>query len=251
MINMRVGQVIQTKIESLIFAVAITIASLVIAGSKANAARRSPKGAIMKLLNKFAARAALATSVMAAATLVSFAASASTVSYSDNGAYQQSIGDNLGTLFDQLTLGAVVGGTTNGGTTLLNPVTFNVGVNSCCIYDKTGTISESLTVGGITQTINLPYNIHIDYADTITFIGGETITVPGWQFVVNPLTLGPNGVGSFPYFLTATVTQLTGFSALDATTPLPAALPLFATGLGALGLLGWRKKRKAAAFAAA
>jgi hypothetical protein len=28
------------------------------------------------------------------------------------------------------------------------------------------------------------------------------------------------------------------------TTPLPAALPLFATGLGALGLLGWRRKRK-------
>jgi len=33
-------------------------------------------------------------------------------------------------------------------------------------------------------------------------------------------------------------------------TPLPAALPLFATGLGALVLLGWRKKRKAAALAA-
>jgi hypothetical protein len=36
--------------------------------------------------------------------------------------------------------------------------------------------------------------------------------------------------------------------------PLPAALPLFATGLGALGLLGWRRKRKAfpaAAIAAA
>jgi hypothetical protein len=30
-------------------------------------------------------------------------------------------------------------------------------------------------------------------------------------------------------------------------TPLPAALPLFATGLGALGLLGWRRKRKKAA----
>jgi hypothetical protein len=28
--------------------------------------------------------------------------------------------------------------------------------------------------------------------------------------------------------------------------PLPGALPLFATGLGALGLLGWRRKRKAA-----
>ena len=30
-------------------------------------------------------------------------------------------------------------------------------------------------------------------------------------------------------------------------TPLPGALPLFATGLGALGLLGWRRKRKAQA----
>jgi len=28
-------------------------------------------------------------------------------------------------------------------------------------------------------------------------------------------------------------------------TPLPAALPLFATGIGGLGLLGWRRRRKA------
>ena len=34
-------------------------------------------------------------------------------------------------------------------------------------------------------------------------------------------------------------------------TPLPAALPLFASGLGALGLLGWRRKRKASAAIAA
>jgi hypothetical protein len=33
-------------------------------------------------------------------------------------------------------------------------------------------------------------------------------------------------------------------------TPIPAALPLFATGLGALGLFGWRRKKKAAALAA-
>jgi hypothetical protein len=31
--------------------------------------------------------------------------------------------------------------------------------------------------------------------------------------------------------------------------PLPAALPLFATGLGGLGLLGWRRKRKGRAIA--
>ena len=32
--------------------------------------------------------------------------------------------------------------------------------------------------------------------------------------------------------------------------PLPATLPLFATGLGALGLLGWRRKKNAAALSA-
>ena len=39
------------------------------------------------------------------------------------------------------------------------------------------------------------------------------------------------------------------FLAPTAATPLPAALPLFATGLGGLGLLGWRRKRKAQAAA--
>jgi hypothetical protein len=33
----------------------------------------------------------------------------------------------------------------------------------------------------------------------------------------------------------------------DVETPIPAALPLFATGLGGLGLFGWRRKRKARA----
>jgi len=41
-----------------------------------------------------------------------------------------------------------------------------------------------------------------------------------------------------------------GNSPLGTETPLPAALPLFATGLGALGLLGWRRKRKAQAILA-
>jgi hypothetical protein len=34
-------------------------------------------------------------------------------------------------------------------------------------------------------------------------------------------------------------------TAESAATPVPAALPLFVTGLGALGLLGWHRKRKA------
>jgi hypothetical protein len=37
---------------------------------------------------------------------------------------------------------------------------------------------------------------------------------------------------------------------VNAATPLPAALPLFATGLAGLGLLGWRRKSKAQATGA-
>ena len=39
-------------------------------------------------------------------------------------------------------------------------------------------------------------------------------------------------------------------SEVTPTTPLPAALPLFAGGLGVMGLLGWRRKRKATVAAA-
>jgi hypothetical protein len=54
------------------------------------------------------------------------------------------------------------------------------------------------------------------------------------------------------YLLIGTLDSAVTFSAnVVNATPLPAALPLFATGLGALGLFGWRRKRKAAALAAA
>jgi len=46
--------------------------------------------------------------------------------------------------------------------------------------------------------------------------------------------------------------SVTGAAVGTSAAPLPAALPLFASGLGAMGLLGWRRKRKnAAALAAA
>ena len=44
---------------------------------------------------------------------------------------------------------------------------------------------------------------------------------------------------------TASGSQVSGGASPLSATPLPAALPLFATGIGALGLLGWRRKRRA------
>jgi hypothetical protein len=45
------------------------------------------------------------------------------------------------------------------------------------------------------------------------------------------------------------LTNVSSWTIAPLATPLPTTLPLFATGLGALGLLGWRRKRKAQAAA--
>ena len=50
-------------------------------------------------------------------------------------------------------------------------------------------------------------------------------------------------LGSACFFIISQTSNLATVT-IDAT-PLPAALPLFATGIGGLGLLGWRRKRKA------
>lgn len=54
------------------------------------------------------------------------------------------------------------------------------------------------------------------------------------QYDLHTSNGGTNGI---EFILTADV----------ASTPLPAALPLFVSGFGALGLIGWRRKRKASA----
>jgi len=82
--------------------------------------------------------------------------------------------------------------------------------------DGSGTMFGFLDTGGAFTTINPP---------------GATSTTAN----------GINDLGQIVGFYTdATL----GFET-TAATPLPAALPLFATGLGGLGLLGWRRKRKA------
>ena len=60
--------------------------------------------------------------------------------------------------------------------------------------------------------------------------------------LVSPDEFTIDVTGDAPVFLDNLIIDVSFVSA--ATTPLPGALPLFATGLGALGLLSWRRKRK-------
>jgi hypothetical protein len=69
---------------------------------------------------------------------------------------------------------------------------------------------------------------------------------------IGPITgashLSTNNIFPFPTSVgPLVITSATGNGTVTAVTPLPAALPLFASGLAGLGLLGWRRKKKAIA----
>jgi hypothetical protein len=62
-------------------------------------------------------------------------------------------------------------------------------------------------------------------------------------------TAGSFGSSATAFASDANGKLLASVSGQLATTPLPATLPLFASGLGVMGLLGWRRKKKAQATA--
>ena len=71
-------------------------------------------------------------------------------------------------------------------------------------------------------------------------VAGSTARLHQWD-AINILTSGGTLFFNPRTNIPATFQAIVGLE-----TPLPAALPLFATGLSALGLLTWRRKRKAA-----
>jgi len=95
-------------------------------------------------------------------------------------------------------------------------------------------LSFAGSVTGATLTSNPIVNVdNSNFSDTEGLLIAS-LAAPFTMSEVFHITLGPSATLTF----TAT-TELTP------ATPLPAALPLFATGIGGLGLLGWRRKRRA------
>lgn len=167
------------------------------------------------------------------------------------------------------------GGTCIGVCALWN---FEFSVNLGNSGSNLGNVSTSLSIlnVGNGQTITFdPFNL---LADNSAFDGSNTRngntsgqqainTDVGFQNSENLAFFGAlnpsfafDPTADDTYIITLAMTEPTGFSlSVDETiiagagvaqTPLPATLPLFASGLGGLGLLSWRRKRKAALAAA-
>ena len=101
---------------------------------------------------------------------------------------------------------------------------------------------------GGTDLMGLNTNIPIDSAGLLFDV--NTTSPASGQFPLFNLASGPGNSTFFGIVDGIHYYNVTGTAEITAT-PLPAALPLFAGGLGALGLLGWRRKRKPSAAVAA
>jgi hypothetical protein len=95
-----------------------------------------------------------------------------------------------------------------------------------------------------------PYGI-FGRTDTVMLTEGVIYQV-GMNVTVTATADHPSeSAGADPYFTDIPagyellISQGVGNAPFSSATPLPAALPLFVSGLGAMGVLGWRKKRKA------
>jgi hypothetical protein len=133
----------------------------------------------------------------------------------------------------------ITGQTPYGGTGASVPFTFSSpGHGNGVIFD-TGVQNGSS--GPSSYTNNLSTTFAPFYV--------STFFVPVLSYVYT--TVGTNT----SYMTDATATfayqQTVTYDYTPAVAPLPAALPLFTTGVGALGLVGWRRKRKSASARAA
>jgi hypothetical protein len=112
------------------------------------------------------------------------------------------------------------------------------------IVPATGTASDSAIMPKVLNAVlGTKFKVILGYSTTDQRLAVERGEAEGVYpfFSIDP---------TFPNASLYSIITSPGVGNSPPATPVPAALPLFATGLGGLGLFGWRRKRKAQAVAA-
>ena len=107
----------------------------------------------------------------------------------------------------------------------------------------------SVPLGGATEnSFNVSSGVLVSggFLDTFLTSAASEFDVLSLQLIIGEPTVADFGILSVGGNFCGICDSATGLLTTTPT-PVPAALPLFATGLGALGLFGWRRKRKAQA----
>ena len=115
--------------------------------------------------------------------------------------------------------------------------------------------SGSFTLTNANSTDTVSGNDLVATSSVLTFDFPSTsggffaISTPGVTDAFQLLDAGLSSAGLLSVTVSGSTMSGDAFTSntIGTATPLPVALPLFATGLGAIGLLGWRRKRKAQA----
>jgi hypothetical protein len=198
----------------------------------------------MRLINKFATNAVFAGVLAGSALLAALPAKANTYDVTFNGSSFDvsaviTTADTLDSVggYDILGISGIVTGPTSSVSGAINNLISNPGQPNQGTYYVPGT-----SIGW--------------YYDNVLFPSGSAFDNNGPLFSFGAgIVANLYSVGSTFYL---SLSQPSGFwnpgdsgSLQVAQTPLPAALPLFASGLAAMGLIGWRRKRKKAAALAA
>jgi hypothetical protein len=137
-----------------------------------------------------------------------------------------------------------------GGLTFSGTITINVTTGTITAVDLAASV---VSPPDFTTLFTSPTSGTSIIATQPSTSEGIALQGPGGSTLISSLHSPPSLINASAFLLASIVSGPVLASASATLTletptavPLPAALPLFATGLGALGLLGWRRKRKAA-----
>ena len=152
--------------------------------------------------------------------------------------------------------------TGSGGLNVINvgsiqnaPITISGGANDFFVINVSGSYNTNrpMTLTGGVTADHILWNFTGTSGAVFQTSGGDQtlygtfLATDGGQFQFSNLGLDGeliNTDGDIQLVSGSQIGTQAGFVTPLSSTPLPAALPLFATGLGAMGLFGWRRKRK-------